>query len=144
MRSPDYFHQRVIVDPVSGCWHWQLRLNSAGYGEVGGGNRRGTRQAHRASYETFVGPIPPGLWLDHLCRTRDCVNPAHLEAVTIRENLLRGTGFPAARAAQTHCVHGHEFNERNTWTRPNGTRQCRRCAALRERRRRQAKKDAET
>lgn len=81
---------------------------------------------------------PP--YIDHLCGVRRCVNPEHLEAVTHRENLLRGTGFAAVNAAKTHCPHGHEYTPENTYhnPNPNGGRICRTCKRKRdaERRRR--------
>lgn len=79
-------------DGASGCWIWP-NLDVSGYGQIWVGSRNdGTRRrmlAHRASYETFCGPIPDGLGLDHLCATPACVNPDHLEPVTNRENLRR-------------------------------------------------------
>lgn len=74
-----------------GCWLWQGALNTKGYAVLSVGGRGGRRHyAHRLSYEIHVGPIPAGLQIDHLCRVRRCVNPAHLEPVTNRENVLRG------------------------------------------------------
>lgn len=66
------------------CWIWQGSLNHNGYG------RAGSRLAHHRFYEEHLGPIPQGLTLDHLCRVRACINPEHLEPVTLRENVKRG------------------------------------------------------
>ena len=84
-------------------------------------------QAHRFSYELYNGEITGNLTIDHLCRNRNCVNPQHLEVVTIKENVLRGIGPTAINSIKTHCIKGHEFNEKNTYIRPNGDRNCREC-----------------
>lgn len=121
---------RVVVDFKTGCWLWIGNTNKHGYGIVQqGGLEGGMRlRAHRAVYELLVGPIPDGLTLDHLCRVRHCVNPAHLEPVTRGENVRRGE--PAQR---THCPLGHEYNAANTYYRPSGARVCRHCARIRNR-----------
>ena len=116
------------------CWLWIGAKNSNGYGQINAGGRRGTNlYAHRVAWEMVYGPIPVGLEIDHLCRVRLCVNPAHLKPVTHRENLLRG-----ANATKTHCKHGHEFTPKNTG-RIRGHRRCRACNAESERLRRIAK-----
>jgi hypothetical protein len=113
------------------CWLWTAGRNKNGYGTFAITHRHMRRmvRAPRFAYELLVSPIPQGLPLDHLCRNPPCVRPSHLEPVTHRENLLRGIGFTATRAAQTHCKRGHEFTEANTYhprKRPNG-RVCRQC-----------------
>jgi hypothetical protein len=77
----------IKVSP-EGCWHWTGEKNRNGYGRVRIGKRRIV--AHRVMYVLTLGRIPDDLVLDHLCRNRDCVNPLHLEPVTVRENTLRG------------------------------------------------------
>jgi hypothetical protein len=84
-------------------------------------------RAYRWAYTTLVGPVPPGLELDHLCRNRACVNPTHLEVVPHRINVLRGTAPMALNARKTHCTNGHEFTPENTWTSKDDCRRCRIC-----------------
>lgn len=101
-----------------GCWEWQGQRLKSGYGHY----KRTT--AHRWVYERLVGPIPAGLQIDHLCRNRPCVNPAHLEPVTPLENIRRGKGH----GSETHCPHGHPYDEENTRWRARGSgRDCRAC-----------------
>ena len=78
-------------------------------------------------------PIPSGLELDHLCRVKRCVKPAHLEAVTHRMNLLRGLTIPAAHVAKTHCPHRHEYTGTNLMLDKIGRRYCRTCRNRRKR-----------
>ncbi len=99
------------VEKTGTCWMW---TGSAGGGDIqrpyGQFSVNGRLvKAHRFSYELHRGPIPDGLVLDHLCRNTRCVNPAHLEPVTFRENVLRGQGAPAQHARKTHCKWGHEL-----------------------------------
>lgn len=79
--------QDWIVDE-NGCWVWQLALTSDGYGYKNLHRGHGV-MAHRWFYEQLVGPIPEGLTIDHLCQVRACVNPAHMEPVTLEENIAR-------------------------------------------------------
>lgn len=116
----------------SGCWEWTGGKCGNGYGnmflrkESDGRTKR--IYAHRVSYEHFVGPIPDGLELDHLCRNRGCVNPEHLEPVTRGENLRRipQEARPPHMQPRTHCKRGHEFTPENTGVNSKG-RFCRTC-----------------
>ena len=112
------------------CWLWTASLNGSGYGQIKG-PLRAPVLAHRASYELHGGELVDGMELDHLCSVRRCVNPDHLESVTHRENLIRGNGPTGIASRQTHCVHGHEFTEENTYVPPRGGRQCRECGRRR-------------
>ncbi len=119
------FWAKVDKRGPEGCWLWLGRKESKGYGQF---ECKGIfNVAHRFAYELLLGPIPEGLTLDHLCRNRACVNPAHLEPISNRENILRGNGLTARYARQTHCLRGHPFDLFNTHFRPDGRRRCRRC-----------------
>jgi len=110
----------TLVEKRGDCWLWTGSISSEGYG------RYGHEYTHRLMYERYVGPIPEGLHLDHLCRNRICCNPTHLEPVTSRENFLRGES-PGARALRTNfCKRGHEFTPENT-IHKQGYRTCRAC-----------------
>lgn len=112
--SPDYWKPRfwAKVNKTKTCWLWTGALDSSGYGTSAPALYEA--RAHRISYTDAHGPIPKGMHIDHLCRVRSCVNPAHLECVTPRENILRGHGVAGTHARRTHCVHGHEFTPENT------------------------------
>ncbi|MFF5842171.1 HNH endonuclease signature motif containing protein [Streptomyces massasporeus] len=119
--------ERILrrTDRSGECWLWTGPLDRHGYAEIKISGRQ--RLAHRVAYETFIGPIPDGLVIDHRCRVRHCQNPDHLEPVTNRENLLRGVGVAAQNATKTHCPQGHPYDEANTIIRPRGSRRCRAC-----------------
>lgn len=125
----------------NGCWIWQRHADPAGYGRIQWRGR--SYLAHRAAYELFVGPIADGLTIDHLCNTPACVNPDHLEVVTMRENILRGDGLAGENARKTHCKYGHPFDEENTYEMPGGGRDCRACINRRSREYRQRKRASE-
>lgn len=123
---------------TNGCWQWIGGSCPLGYGRffIGGKGFKKYTGPHRFSYETFVGPIPAGRVIDHLCRNPSCVNPDHLEAVTVRENTLRGIGLTARLAQQTHCKRGHELsgdNVRLVFRGNTRMRHCRACQQVRPR-----------
>lgn len=123
------------VDRTESCWLWTAVLNSAGYGRFHLDGKM--RLAHRVAYEGMVGAIPEAAQLDHLCRTRRCVNPSHLEPVTQRENILRGESVVASCARATHCPQGHPYDDENTRvSSTSGWRGCRACSREKHRRKR--------
>lgn len=119
------------VKKTKTCWLWQGYIGKDGYGRLSHEGKQVT--AHRFAF----GKVRAGLTLDHLCRVRHCVNPAHLEAVTNYENAMRGFGVGALHARQTHCVNGHPLTGRNLCWRPGKYgkrwRACRACRTLRQR-----------
>lgn len=120
-----------LREDENGCWVWMMALDD-GYGRMHVGSRtdasRGKVRVHRAVYEYVVGLIPAGLDLDHLCRNRACANPAHLEPVTRRENIMRGEGAAAKASRRLECVNGHPFTVENTLPASvYGSRRCRTC-----------------
>ena len=124
------FADAVNACTVAGeCWIWPKSTASHGYGQIGWGAKDGPRGlvlAHRLSYAVFVGRIPEGMTVDHLCRERRCFNPAHLRLLSNVEN-ARDNG--ASR--RTHCPQGHAYDEANTHYDRNGHRKCRACQKAR-------------
>lgn len=122
------------------CWPWQGTVLSNGYGRarIPGPQEKYT-SAHRYVWTLFHGQVASGLQVDHLCHDpgvchgveqcphRKCVNPAHLEVVTPRENTMRSGSPSAKNAVRTHCANGHPFSTGNTYIDPRGYRQCRTC-----------------
>lgn len=121
--------RKSIPEPNTGCWLWLGTLAAGGYGTVSvPGREKGAKtQAHRASYEAFVGPIPAGLEIDHMCKVRSCVNPRHLRAVTHRENLMASDTITRRAAMATHCPAGHPYFGDNLIQRKGHGRECRIC-----------------
>ena len=139
-----YVRKRInVVQRVHGfdaCWEWRLRIDPAGYGHSRyGGHNVG---AHRCSYMAFVGPIPGGLTLDHLCNNRCCVNPSHLEPVTLSVNAIRavardranGTGHWNRLAVCSKGLHTMTGDNIQTqMVRGYKKRMCRECGRERQR-----------
>lgn len=120
---------RIAITP-GGCLLWTgENVSPEGYG------RTGEWYVHRLMYEEFVGPIPRRLQIDHLCRVRLCCSPAHLEAVTQRENILRGESACARHARKTTCINGHQFDGTRRTSSGIG-RTCSTCTREGQRRRR--------
>ncbi len=131
---PAHLEAKVTRVPFSSCWYWTGAMDGSGYGHLQVRSAKRMVGAHRASYEATIGPIPAGHDIDHLCRTRCCVNPAHLEPVTRKENLERAgiieaiNAIARRRGAQTHCKRGHPLSGDNLYLYPSGGgRVCRAC-----------------
>lgn len=125
-RLPEHLALRISL-AEDGCWNWTGRRDPRGYGlyskhTYGGG------LAHRLVYAALGGVLEPGKELHHLCERPMCVNPAHLQQVTRAEHIRLGR-----EATKTHCVNGHAYTEDNTYIRPTGQRDCRKCIADRVR-----------
>lgn len=117
------------VSKSESCWIWTSAHNVYGYGVFHLAGK--TVMAHRLSYEMVRGEVPLDMSVDHLCRVRDCVNPAHLEIVTRGENVLRGIGLWAQNKRKTHCPKGHPYVAGNIY-RDSGGRKCRQCCLDRD------------
>lgn len=123
------FEAKVERIPFDTCWWWTGSVNDRGYGYFQSDPAHRRTKAHRFAYELANGSIPDGAVIDHTCRNHGCVNPAHLEAVTNRENILRGVGLSSENARKTTCPRGHPYDM--VWS--DGLRRCRTC--VREQRR---------
>lgn len=122
--------KRIIVDPDTDCLVWDNISRADGYATVSIDYK--SLYVHRVMYELFIGPIPKGLVIDHLCRNRSCVNPSHLEAVTYSINTRRGVSKIADNAAKTHCIGNHALSGTNVRMRKDVyTRMCRECERIR-------------
>lgn len=139
MRRPDEerFWLNVASREPGECWLWTGVLNRNGYGRFSVGGHR--RVAHRWLYQSLNGSLPEGIQLDHVCRVRRCVNPAHLDPVTPQVNNQRAART-GRRSTATRCVNGHAFDLANTYLHTRKTdgytrRGCRACDRNRKARR---------
>lgn len=122
----DRFEEKVSIVPITGCWMWLGCILNHGRGQIRVSPKR-AMQTHRYAYETYVGKIPDGLELDHLCRNGWCCNPSHLEPVTGEENRRRYLATLHTDASSTQCKKGHALDEINTRIDAKGRRHCRAC-----------------
>lgn len=140
--TPEMYKRRLFsrFTVGDGCWEWTAGVHhKEGYGQMQNYVTKKTGLAHRIMYELFVGPIPAGLQIDHLCRNRRCVRPDHMEVVTNEVNSLRGAGVAALNARITHCHRGHPFSGDNLYLAKRGDRLkrvCRACQNERSRKKR--------
>jgi len=128
------FERHFQAGAPNACWEWQGARLKSGYG-VFGKPQGGLITAHRVAYILIHGGIADHLKVDHLCRNRACVNPAHLEAVTNQENTLRGL----KGRLPSECTRGHSWTPENTGIAANGRRFCRECRRMRDRNRQRAR-----
>ncbi len=117
------------VNMKSECVIWEGKVSPNGYGRIGLG------YAHRIAYEEKYGQIPTGLHIHHKCKNRLCVNANHLETITPADHLLQHDSACMTNGKKTHCPHGHEYNQKNTYYYKNRSRICRACHCIRERER---------
>lgn len=118
-----------FVKTSDDCWIWTGGIHKkTGYGNFWLNGT--TWLAHRYAYAALVGEIPDGWTVDHLCRVRHCVNPAHLEAVSFAENNRRSDSASARNMRKTHCPQGHPYIEGNIYAK-RGRRYCATCHGLR-------------
>lgn len=120
---------KVFIGPFneklgSNCWEF-LGGHTRGYSHVRWATYAGG--LHRIVYMRLVSWLETEQHLDHLCRNRGCVNPEHLEVVTLVENVRRGEGITAKNTEKTHCPKGHEYTPENTYLYKGKHRHCRTC-----------------
>ena len=121
-----HFWSKVKIGTTDTCWEWNGSISNNRYGRF---YRNGKAfSAHVLSYVYYNGEYEKGLWIDHKCMNKKCVNPKHLRAVTPAINATENSDSAAAKnSRKTHCPKGHEYSKSNTFIKILGDRQERRC-----------------
>jgi len=133
------FQKHIKINKNSGCWEWQGSKDKDGYGFFG--SLKWGKRAHRFSYLYFKGKLIPNLTIDHLCKNKSCVNPQHLEQVTVKENLIRAENQQSTiNTKKTHCKRGHLLKGYNLIIKCGYKRTCRTCSNMTENIRRKEKR----
>ena len=135
IRLPSHVRKNIKVEDIPRhnaaerhCWTWAGCKTPKGYGVTW--HKGKTQFAHRLIYLLIIGEIAKGLQVDHLCRNRSCCNPAHLEIVTLQENIRRGM----QGILRTHCINGHLFTNGSYYEskcRGYTKRDCKECVSIR-------------
>ncbi|MDH3603524.1 MAG: HNH endonuclease [Candidatus Tectomicrobia bacterium] len=121
-KDEERFLSKIEIDYDSGCWLWQAYTNHSGYGQFR--LRKTTVRAHRVMFATWIGNIPDGYEVDHLCKVRHCVNPKHLTLIDFDGHRQQGAEYLSSRDT---CINGHRYTEENTRRRSDGRRDCLEC-----------------
>lgn len=135
--ADERFWRKVDRRGVNDCWNWIGGIDRHGYGQFSDTSKRSYR-AHRFSYQLLVGNLCDDLVIDHLCRNRACVNPLHLEQVTLAVNMARSPVYEKQSkkyAEMTHCRRGHPRTAENIRLNTDGGRVCRECRRINARHR---------
>lgn len=126
------FWEKVDTTAGEGCWQWLAYKSPSGYGTIRI-NKKNT-MAHRQAYELLVNKIPSDMTVDHLCKNPSCVNPSHMEIVTLSENVIRAKPWEKAcvasgvvQSSKMSCPKGHSYDNINTYVTPKGRRDCKEC-----------------
>jgi hypothetical protein len=127
----DRFNKKYSIDS-NGCHIWIGSKTHDNYGQFW--YKKRLWLAHRAAYEIWVGKIPEGMTIDHICENTLCVNPNHLQVMTLKENILKSNGISAIHARKTHCINGHLLSDDNVrYRKDTFGRQCRECKRINDR-----------
>jgi len=132
------------VKKTRGCWIWLGSRRCGGYGELWDKRIGKTRPAHYISHELHKGPVPKGLTIHHTCKNPPCVNPKHLQVMTMRENILINDSPVGKNSRKTHCPKGHPYSPENTFHYKKMHRQCRTCKRDRDNERSRRNKSTES